>query len=134
MPFFLQSRSRFTTFTTMNPHHQESSSPFMFLITGYDWDKGMPLADARKALDSMMAWVDGLLKQGVATTSSPLARMGKIVAGKNGASITDGPFAEAKEVVGGYIIVNAADLEAATAIAAACANRLLGPGTNASNV
>jgi len=46
--------------------------------------------------------------------------MGKIVAGKNGASITDGPFAEAKEVVGGYIIVNAPDLDAATAIASGC--------------
>ena len=92
----------------------------MLLITGYGWHEGMPAADARKTLDSMMAWVNGLLQQGIATTSSPLARMGKIVAGKNGSSITDGPFAESKEVVGGYIIVSAPDVDAAAAIAAGC--------------
>ena len=103
----------------MNPHNNSGDS-YMFLITGYDWDHGMTLEDARQALDSMMAWVDGLLKKGIASSSSPLARMGKIVAGKNGSSITDGPFTEAKEVVGGYIVVNAPDLDAAAAIASQC--------------
>ncbi len=92
----------------------------MFLVVGYGWDEGMPAADAASAIDAMMNWVHGLLEQGVATSTSPLARMGKIVTGKNGSLITDGPFAEAKEVVGGYIVVNAADIEAATAIARGC--------------
>ena len=128
MPFLLRSRNRTPfpltqqipdTVFIMNPHDNPGDS-YMFLITGYEWDRGMTLEDARKALDSMMAWVDGLLKKGVATSSSPLARMGKIVAGKNGASITDGPFTEAKEVVGGYIVVTAPDLDAAATIAAQC--------------
>jgi hypothetical protein len=102
----------------MNPY--DNSNQFMFLIVGYEWDKGMPATDAAAALDAMMAWVHGLLEQGIATSSSPLARMGKIVTGKNGGLITDGPFAEAKEVVGGYIVVNAPDLNAAAAIASRC--------------
>jgi hypothetical protein len=97
-----------------------TTNPYMFLIVGYGWDEGMPPTDSAKALDAMMAWVHGLLEQGVATFSSPLARMGKIVSGNNGGSITDGPFAEAKEVVGGYIVVNAPDLDAAAAIASGC--------------
>ena len=39
--------------------------------------------------------------------------------GKNGApAVTDGPFAEAKEMVGGFWIMRADSLEDATAIAA----------------
>lgn len=93
---------------------------FMFLIIGYDWDKALPPAQARQSLNRMMAWFDGLLQQGVATAGSPLARTGKMVAGKHGSTVADGPFAEAKEVVGGYIIVQADTLAAATAIAQQC--------------
>lgn len=101
-------------------NQNDGSGQFMFLIVGYGWDQGLPAAEATRALDSMMAWVNGLFEKGIATDSSPLARMGKMVAGKNGSKVTDGPFAEAKEVVGGYIAVKAADLDAATAIAKGC--------------
>jgi len=35
-------------------------------------------------------------------------------------STTDGPFAESKEMVGGYSIIEAADLDAATKLAQGC--------------
>lgn len=41
---------------------------------------------------------------------------------------TDGPFTEVKELVGGYMIVEAADLDAAVAVAAACPG-LVSPGS-----
>lgn len=97
-----------------------SNNEFMLLIVGYDWDTGMAPADARQALDQMMSWVDSLLGQGIATAANPLARMGKMVSGAKGSVVADGPFAEAKEVVGGYIIVKADDLAGATAIAQQC--------------
>src|SRR6188472_4327210 len=97
-----------------------NNSEFMLLILGYEWDKGMSAADTRQAIDRMMAWCEGLHGQGVATAISPLARMGKIVSGKNGGTVADGPFAEAKEVVGGYLVVRAGDLDAAAAIAQQC--------------
>ncbi|MGN6185334.1 MAG: YciI family protein [Thermoanaerobaculia bacterium] len=44
---------------------------------------------------------------------------GRVVRGENGAmSVTDGPYAEAKEVLGGYMIVEAADYDAAVALCA----------------
>ena len=42
----------------------------------------------------------------------PLEKPGKVVKGKN-KTVTDGPFAEAKDVVGGYTLVEASDLEQA---------------------
>ena len=35
----------------------------------------------------------------------------------NGATVTDGPFAETKEALGGYYLIEAPDLDAAIAIA-----------------
>jgi len=98
----------------------DSADQFMFLIVGYEWDKDLPSAEVRQAIDRMFAWFERLREQGIATSGSPLARMGRIVSGKDGSLVTDGPFAEAKEVVGGYIVVRAAGLDAATAIARQC--------------
>ena len=98
----------------------DSADQFMFLIVGYGWDKDLPSAEVRQAIDRMFAWFERLREQGIATSGSPLARMGRIVSGKDGSLVTDGPFAEAKEVVGGYIVVRAAGLDAATAIARQC--------------
>lgn len=97
-----------------------SNPEYLFVLVGYDWHQSMPPAEAQHALDKMMAWVNGLMNQGIATGAQPLARTGKMVAGKNGAMVADGPFAEAKEVVGGYISVKASSLEEATAIARQC--------------
>ncbi len=41
---------------------------------------------------------------------------------------TDGPFTEVKELVGGYMIVQAQDLDEAIAVASACPG-LVGPGS-----
>ena len=49
----------------------------------------------------------------------PLNGEGKIVRNQ-GAIITDGPFAEGKEVVGGYLIVKANDLNHATEMSKDC--------------
>jgi hypothetical protein len=53
---------------------------------------------------------------------------GRLVRGSaNGMTVTDGPYAEAKEILGGYMIVEAADYDAAIAL---CANSPhLGNGT-----
>jgi hypothetical protein len=45
---------------------------------------------------------------------------GKIVSGKNGRAVADGPFAESKEAIGGYFLVQASDLNEALEIARAC--------------
>lgn len=101
-------------------NHPESTDQYMVFFVGYDWDKALAPDEARAALDRMMSWYHGLLDQGIGTSGGPLARKGKIIAGKNGSMVADGPFAEAKEVVGGYVVVKADSLDAATKIAQGC--------------
>jgi hypothetical protein len=69
-----------------------------------------------------MAWTDriraeGRHKAGDKLTDDP----GKVITGQGARpSVTDGPYAESKEVVGGYYIVTASDYEDACKLAATC--------------
>jgi hypothetical protein len=67
-----------------------------------------------------MAWFDGLTKSGVFKgQAAPLEPGGKVVRGTRKA-VSDGPYAEAKDLVGGYAIVEAEGLDAAVEIARGC--------------
>ena len=67
------------------------------------------------SMGKWMAWIDKLAKEGKYDSGEPLMPGGKIISGAS-KTVTDGPFAEAKEIVGGYFIVNAADYNEAVAI------------------
>jgi hypothetical protein len=60
--------------------------------------------------------------QGVETATTVRVRNGK-------AATTDGPFAETKEVLGGYYLVDCKDLDRATEIAAEIPDAALGSGS-----
>ena len=72
------------------------------------------------------AWYEGLAAQGKVEHGRPLGLGGRVVSGARGERVTDGPFAEAKEVVGGYFFLTVADLDEATAIAKKCPGLRLG--------
>ena len=65
-------------------------------------------------------WYDGLARAGKVEHGRPLEEQGRIVSGAQGERVTDGPFAEAKEVIGGYFFLTVATLDEATAIAQQC--------------
>lgn len=65
------------------------------------------------------AWMGGLKEKGQLVDGLPLAKEGKVVE-KAGEVITDGPFAEGAEMVGGYLIVTAEDLDGAVEISKQC--------------
>ena len=74
-----------------------------------------------KLMDAMGPWMDKSLKSGALVSTGGLkgAEEGRRLKGHTGkVATTDGPFAEAKEVVGGYAVLEAPDLEAATKLAA----------------
>jgi len=62
-----------------------------------------------------MAWIDKLAKAGRYVEGEPLLPTGKIITGKN-KTVTDAVFAEGKEIIGGYFIINAADYNEAVAL------------------
>ncbi len=60
-------------------------------------------------------WFDGLVAEGKAIEGQPLEMETRVVAGAG--RVTDGPFAEAKEAIGGYVKLLVDGLEEATEIA-----------------
>jgi hypothetical protein len=66
-----------------------------------------------------MAWFKGLMAEGKVVAGHPLTLEGKTVSGKN-RTVTDGPFAEAKEAIGGYFMLDVATMDEAVAIARQC--------------
>lgn len=64
-------------------------------------------------------WYDGLAARKKVSHGQPLALEGRVVSGVDG-RVTDGPFAEAKEVVGGYFVLTVASFDEATEIARQC--------------
>ncbi|MBU1307356.1 MAG: transcriptional regulator [Alphaproteobacteria bacterium] len=71
-------------------------------------------------MDAMGPWMEQHLGDGTLVSTGGLkpAGEGKRLKGHTGkVLIADGPFAEAKEVIGGYAVFEAPDLAAATALA-----------------
>jgi hypothetical protein len=66
-----------------------------------------------------MAWIDRLNSEGKYVAGEPLVPGGKLVSGKN-KTVTDGPYTEGKEIVGGFFIINAKDLAEAVEISKDC--------------
>ena len=63
-------------------------------------------------------WIGGIAAQGRFVSTNQLGMEGKTLRANK--TITDGPFAELKEIVGGYLIVKAENLEAAVSLADGC--------------
>src|SRR5215467_2376646 len=71
----------------------------------------------------------GLVSEGVLKGGSPLhpvTEARKVRTREGRQRVLDGPFAESKEVIAGYFIIEAPDLDAAVAIAAECPNARFG--------
>lgn len=77
----------------------------------------MSADERRERLREWNAWCDRLAGQGTLLSGNPLQDAGRMVATGYARGAVDGPFTEAKELVGGYFIVNAGSLDEAEAIA-----------------
>jgi hypothetical protein len=75
---------------------------------------------AQQHTQKWLAWFKELGAQGhIKDLGRPLESTGKVVRG-NQKLVTDGPYAEAKDVVGGYTLIEARDLAHATELAEGC--------------
>jgi len=78
-------------------------------------------AELQAIMERFAVWMDGLQQQGRVAATNGLENTGKVLRGPIGETIvTDGPFAEGKEVVGGYVLLNSSTLEEALAAARTC--------------
>jgi len=97
----------------------QSQHGYMLIFRGTDWYKGLSPEEMQQISDKWMAWFKGLMASGKAVAGNPLEREGKIVSGKNRV-ISDGPFAESKETIGGYFLLKVNTMDEALAIAKDC--------------
>ena len=86
------------------------------LLSRGQWDADASPQEVQGAIDAFYVWYEQGLAQGRLKPGSRLEPGIRVVA-RNGL-ITDGPFAETKEWVGGYWFIVAETLEQAAAIAA----------------
>lgn len=88
---------------------------FMFIFQGEQPGKMSP-EEMQANMGKWMAWIDKLAKEGRYVSGEPLLPGGKLVTGTNGKSVTDGPYTEGKEIVGGFFIINAKDMDDAISL------------------
>jgi hypothetical protein len=98
----------------------ESNNGYMLIFRGTDWCKGLSPEEMQRVGSEWMAWFKRLSDQGKVTGGNPLEPSGKIISGKGGRVVADGPFAESKEAIGGYFLLQVNSLDEAVAIAQGC--------------
>lgn len=89
-------------------------SEYLLLSRG-QWDRDRSKEEIQAAIDDFYRWHEQLVAEGTFTTGSRLQTARKHV---SGSGITDGPFAEAREIIGGYWLIVAGSLQEAASIAA----------------
>lgn len=85
------------------------------VISRGQWDEDAHPDDVQQAIDRFYVWYEKNLASGHMLRGSRLQASGKVVSRRR---ITDGPFTEAKELVGGYWFIVAGSLDEAAALAA----------------
>ena len=95
----------------------QTKAEYMLLFRGTDWHKGLSPEEIQGVVNQMKAWFDRLTAEGKAKAGKPLFQEGKIVSQKKGRSVADGPFAETKEAIGGFFLLEVGSLDEAAEIA-----------------
>ena len=97
----------------------ETHSDYLLVFRGTDWHKGLSPEQMQHVAEQWMGWFNGLKDEGKCLGGNPLEPQGKMVSGKN-RIVSDGPFAESKEAIGGYFHLKVGSMDEAVAIAQQC--------------
>jgi hypothetical protein len=99
---------------------EDNAMQYMLLIYGSEANKLSP-AEQGQLMNEYMSFTQDIVKAGKFKAGDPLepTSTATTVQVRNGKTVTtDGPFAETKEQLGGYYMVEAKDLDEAVSIAA----------------
>jgi hypothetical protein len=92
---------------------------YMFIIRGEDVREIKSPEEMQEHMQHWQKWMGGLAEAGKFVAGQPLTNEGRSLV-DGGTRVIDRPLAEAKELVGGYIIVKADNLVEATELARDC--------------
>jgi hypothetical protein len=107
-------QNQLPTKTEMNTQNHNG---YMLLYRSSEWYKTLSQEELQKLINQNKAWFEKLTAQGKAKPGRALERTGVTVSGKSGRIVMDGPFAESKEAIGGYLVLDVETIEEAIAIA-----------------
>jgi hypothetical protein len=96
---------------------ESKTGEYMLLFRGPHWHKGLSSEELQQVMNKVVAWFEGLRERGKMKAAQPLDAVGRIISGKSDGMIADGPFVESKEAVGGYLLLEADDLDEAIEVA-----------------
>jgi hypothetical protein len=91
-----------------------NTSDYLVISRG-QWDPALPPERIQRAIDDFYVWIEGMVAAGKMRRGQRLGHVGKTV---SRTMVTDGPFGEAKELVGGYWFIVAESMDEAVALAA----------------
>jgi hypothetical protein len=89
----------------------------MLLSMSNEWYKELSLEEIQEVVKQNKAWYERLAAEGKIKGGQALLREGAFVTSKGSRLMSDGPFPESKEVIGGTLWLDVATLEEAIAIA-----------------
>ena len=92
-------------------------SEFMLLFRNTQLEKRLAPDEMQAAMQRLNDWLGRWSERGQMPAGQPLGDEGRVISGAQRRAVADGPFAEAKEAVGGYVLVLAADFDEAMQIA-----------------
>ena len=97
---------------------ETTTSEYLLLFRNTSWHKSLSPEEIQQNIARFTAWFEQLSNEGQFKGGGPLMHDGKILAGRK--AVTDGPFAESKEAIAGFFIIQADNLEQAVEIAKGC--------------
>ena len=97
--------------------NNETENQYLLLFRDDGWYTHLSVEELEAVIGKFRTWFENLSAKGIVRGGQALGHEGRVISGKGRRSVNDGPFAEAKEAIGGYLLLTADSLEAATAIA-----------------
>jgi len=92
---------------------------YLYIIRGGDDLSGFSAEQMQAHMQDWQKWMAGIAEKGQLVGGEPLENPGKTLINK-GTKVIDRPLAEGKELVGGYLIMKAENLDAAVELAKGC--------------
>jgi hypothetical protein len=102
---------------------------YLLLFRGGDTERKQLSPEQIEAhMKRWQEWIGGIARKEQFVGGQPLLNDGKVLKGSS-KKLTDGPFMEGKEIVGGYVLIKANSMEDAIKISEGCPNLEAESGT-----
>jgi len=102
---------------------------YLLLFRGGDAErKHLSPKEIEAHMKRWQEWIGSIAQSGHLTGAQPLTNEGRVIKGTS-KKLTDGPFIEGKEILGGYVLIKASGFDEAVKISEGCPNLEAESGT-----